>query len=176
MILAIDPGPIETGWALLHGISYEPFDFGKDKNTDLFNELNSVPRKEWMAGHLTSVVIEKPVCQRYSGSSISDTAVQAGIFAGLYRPLTRVYLITRSKVRGHFCGNKGNDSTIIKALVHRFAPDTPNLGKGHAKTPGYFYGFKADIWQAYALGVCFIDLRDSEKSKDIEYLLEGRIE
>ena len=49
------------------------------------------------------------------------------------------------------------DSNITQALVDRFAPNTRNKGKGVKAEPGFFYGFKKDIWQAYALGVTYLD-------------------
>ena len=38
-----------------------------------------------------------------------------------------------------------------------------NYGKGTKKAPGWFYGFSGDMWQAYALGVTYIDLGDNKK-------------
>ncbi len=51
--------------------------------------------------------------------------------------------------------SKANDRTIVNALVDEFAPGVPNHGKGYKKEPGYFYGFKADIWQAFAIAVTY---------------------
>jgi hypothetical protein len=91
-----------------------------------------------------------------------------------------VYLLTRSKVRGQLlgrpCGGKSVDSQIIKYLADRFAKGEKNNGKGVKDSPGFFYGFKGDIWQAYALGIAYDDMCDSTKPKDIKYLDEGRIQ
>ena len=50
------------------------------------------------------------------------------------------------------CRSKLKDSTIRQVLIDRFG----NVGT--IKDKGWFYGFKADIWQAYALGVTYYDL------------------
>lgn len=50
---------------------------------------------------------------------------------------------------------KAKDSNITQALIDLFAKDTPNKGKGTKKEPGYFYGFKKDVWQAFAVAYVF---------------------
>jgi hypothetical protein len=90
-----------------------------------------------------------------------------------------VYLITRSKVKGRLLGRPSGgasvDSQIITYLANRFAPDDINCGKGLKDNPGWFYGFKGDIWQAYALGVAYYDMKISENKKEIKYLEGGMI-
>jgi hypothetical protein len=52
---------------------------------------------------------------------------------------------------------KANDASIRQALVDRFAYGVPNFGKGTKKAPGWFYGFRADIWQSYAIAVTYYE-------------------
>ena len=53
---------------------------------------------------------------------------------------------------------RANDKRIKDALVSRFAKGVQNMGKGTKKNPGWFYGFKKDLWQAYAVGITYYDL------------------
>jgi hypothetical protein len=170
MILAIDPGPEYSAFSKI-GSDYAPVQFDKVPNKDLFGCI------EYSLQIIDSVVIEKPVCQRHSGSSISETAIYAGMFAGQLTGID-AYFITRSKVKGFLLGQvrgKTADSLIISYLHKRFADGVPNKGKGKMSMPGLFFGFHDDIWQAHALGVCFIDMMNSDKKNDIDYLNEGRI-
>jgi hypothetical protein len=34
------------------------------------------------------------------------------------------------------------------------------------KDQGWFYGFKADIWSAYAIGITYIDKKEGEKKDE----------
>ena len=73
---------------------------------------------------------------------------------------SNVHYIPRREVRAHLCDNGGpkiTDSVITAALVDRFAYGQKNFGKGTKKEPGFFYGFKKDIWQAFALAVTWWD-------------------
>jgi len=77
---------------------------------------------------------------------------------GRIQEITRGYLIPRMDVKMHLLGRTNlKDSHIIAHLVGRFAKSSKNHGKGTKKEPDYFYGIKADIWQAFAVGVTLID-------------------
>lgn len=65
-------------------------------------------------------------------------------------------LIYRSEEKMTLCHSmKATDATIRQALIDLFAKDTPNKGKGTKKEPGYFYGFKADVWSAFSVAITF---------------------
>ena len=92
------------------------------------------------------------------GREVFDTVVWIGRFVqfitdqGMSQP-TFVY---RRDEKMTICHSpKANDATIRQALIDMFAYGTPNKGKGTKKSPGWFYGFRADVWQAYAVAVTY---------------------
>ena len=97
-----------------------------------------------------------------AGASIFRTCILVGRLleraetVGFYEDVMEIY---RKDEKMNLCGTmRTNDKGIKDVLVHRFAKDVPNMGKGSKKNPGWFYGFRADIWQAYAIGVTYYDL------------------
>ncbi len=91
------------------------------------------------------------------GKSVFETCVWIGRFIEVIGDNYKY--IYRKDEKMNLCGSmKAKDSNIVQALIDRFAPNTSNKGKGTKKEPGWFYGFKKDIWQAYAVGVTYYDM------------------
>lgn len=151
LFLAIDPGPIESAYVLLRE------DYTCAKFEKLSNETMI-----WYAGAISpiAVVIEK--IESYGmavGREVFDTCFWVGRFFQIlnYGGVTP-YLIPRRDVKLHLCGDsRAKDSNIRRALIDRFAQHDLKNGKGTKKRPDWFYRFHDDIWQAYALGVTWLD-------------------
>lgn len=152
-ILAIDPGNKESGIVLL-GPDYRPLHVTKEGNEDVLDEITA------NADKFDEVVIEMVASYGMPvGASVFETCVWIGRFEQRLRDFGKtVARIPRLRVKMNLCHKStAKDSNITQALVDRFAPNEPNKGKGTKKAPGFFYGFKKDIWQAYALGVTYLD-------------------
>ena len=153
-ILAIDPGTVSSGWALLDGYDCKPYDVGKTDNGQVLSWLrNGVPRADVVAIEMVASY-GMPV-----GREVFTTVLWIGRFyEALEHRGQRPELHERGFVKVHLCRSlKANDANIRRALVDRFAEGMSNHGKGTKANPGWFYGFAVDVWQAYALGVCVAD-------------------
>lgn len=157
-LLAIDPGNTESGWVVIDADTREPIAFDKTQNPEL--------RRSIRAGNFLDcdqVVIEMVASYGMAvGKEVFDTCVWVGRFheaTTVAAPHATVELVYRQPVKLHHCHSaKAKDSNIRQALVDRFAPGQKNHGKGTKDEPGWFYGFRADIWQAYALAVYAADV------------------
>lgn len=156
MILAIDPGNTHSGYAVIVEPSCRPVKVGKILNSQILDLIASVPydhlRIEMIASYGMAV-----------GKDVFETCVWIGRFIQHHDQVSNVdetdcMLVYRKDVKLHHCHTtKAKDSNITQALIDRFASGEPNRGKGTKKEPGWFYGFNADIWQAYALAVYTAD-------------------
>jgi len=156
--LAIDPGCFESAYVIVIDANRCPLEIDKLPNEKLIDRLANLPTTHYNLGQ---VAIEEVVSYGMPvGREIFETVHWAG---RMYQILAEQgYMpqrIGRQKVKLHHChSSKANDGNVRQALVDRFAPGQPNHGKGTAANPGWFYGFRADIWQAYALAVHTVDL------------------
>ncbi len=137
-VIAIDPGLTESGYVISNNLI--PQSCGKVDNDNLIEILYSEV-------DLELTIIERPVCRKWAGSEVSDTAIWAGRF--IEASPCEVSLINRQKVRMALVGNKATDSKIRTYIIERFEPGYK------LKEPGIFIGFKEDIWQAFALTVTY---------------------
>lgn len=156
-ILAIDPGNIESAYTIIGFETYEPeqYYFGKVENEDLMRMIEVIKLYD-----VDRAVIEKIASYGMPvGEEVFDTCIWTGRFMqALAERNIPTELVKRHEVKINLCHDtRAKDANIIQALVDRFTPGARNYGKGTKQAPGWFYGFKADIWQAYALGVTYID-------------------
>jgi len=179
-IMAIDPGSIESGWVIFNtgprrtagrfdvlDRNFHIVGCGKDENEVLLlratlptnpflKRFNGVRKQDML-------VMEEMVAYGKCGREVTDTAFWAGRICEA--SCSEFSLLTRSKVRGHF--KVRTDAGIIEKLIERFCNDiycefiTGKLTTKkmiNAARKEYFNGFKADIWQAFALGVAWCDI------------------
>ena len=150
-LIAIDPGPVYSALVVVTD-NYRPVVCMKAKNEVVEDYLRNAEFDELVIEMISSYGL--PV-----GKSVFDTCVEIGRLAEIGKSKGRdAVLFYRKDVKKSICGTmKSKDSDVIAALTLRFAPGDPNYGKGTKDMPGWFFGFKADIWQAYALAVAYID-------------------
>lgn len=152
-LLAIDPGSEKSGWVIIDtDDGCKPLGFGKTPNTELLRSAYEID--------FDSAAIEMVASYGMPvGAEVFETCVWIGRFCEAIE-LNGITprLVTRQPIKLHHCHSpKATDATVRQALVDRFAYGQPNHGKGAKDAPGFFHGFKADVWQAFALAIYAAD-------------------
>ena len=150
-VLAIDPGNQQSAWCMIDGETLKPLSFCKEENQVVLNAVK----------HLSydSIVIERVASYGMAvGRDVFETCEWVGRFTQAARvPPDYVY---RQEEKLHICGDsRAKDTNIRRALIDRFAQHDIKNGKGTKKNPDWFYGFSADVWQAYAVAVTYVETR-----------------
>ena len=157
MILAIDPGNEKSAFVII-GRDLRPIEFEKAENKEL---LARIPRLLDRYGDLSLAIEMVASYGMPVGVSVFETCVWIGRLWQVCIALPRKALVYRMDEKLCLChDSRAKDANIRQALIDRFAPNTPNGGKGTKKAPGWFYGFSADVWQAYAVGVTYADMEE----------------
>jgi len=154
-LLAIDPGSIVSGYTIVDIDTYKIIDKGIIEN----NQIHTLK-----ADH---VVIER--FQSYGmavGLSVMIAIWWAGRFYEHFGENTdRIF---RKDIKLNICGvTRAKDTNIRHALIERFAKHDLKRGTGTKANPDWFYGFKKDIWAAYAIAVTWIDNKNGKIKLDI---------
>ena len=149
MILAIDPGNIESAYCIIEKETYKPIEFGKIDNQQLLRQIG-------LFKNIDCIVIEKVASYGMAvGKEVFDTCEWYGRFIQKYcdtNDSQTIEYVFRKDVKVNLCNSmKAKDSNIRQALIDRFGV------VGIKKNPGWFYGFKKDIWSAYAIGITYLD-------------------
>ena len=147
VILAIDPGPVESAWLVYNPWSGGIRAFAKVDNEHLLRTL----RNE-LAENLTTVVIEQiesfgmPV-----GREVFETVRWSGRFEeACERP---VEYLPRRTVKLQLCGSsRAKDPNVRQALIDRYGG---SAAIGKKANPGPLYGISGDVWSALAVAVAW---------------------
>ncbi len=143
-ILAIEAGNEESAYCLIYTKTYKPMEFGKIDNTMMLIKLKELKYDKLIIEMIASYGMAV-------GASVFDTCVWIGRFIQR-RDCADFEYIYRKEEKMNLCYSmKAKDSNIRQALIDRFGD------VGTKKNPGWFYGFKKDIWAAYAVGVTWLD-------------------
>ncbi len=179
LILGIDPGNKETGYVLADGETLKPIRFGKVDNYTMLDEIEDILGKSIAKGYELHIAIENI---RSYGMAVGKEVFDTCIWIGRYWQFVRDYqyyhhiekikmmFVYRSEEKQVICHSpKANDATIRQALIDRFAPGVPNYGKGTKAEPGFFRGFRADIWSAMAILTTYHDLHMTLHVTDLPF-------
>lgn len=151
-VIAIDPGPEQSGWARLHEDG-SLIEAGVWPNLKLLSSLT--------VGQLGNrLAIEMIASYGVSvGKSVFETCVWIGRFQQAWYKPQQVRLIYRKDVKIAVCEtHKANDANVREALIERF-------GKPGTKTrPGPTYGITSHAWPAIAVGVTALKTSNPRRS------------
>lgn len=154
MILALDPGTRESAFVLMEETTCRPEDFALDDNRLILRRMEELTRRP-----LRAVIIERVASYGMPvGQDVFLTCEWIGRFAQQAENAgLTVHYVYRQEEKLAIChDSRANDAAIRRALIDRFAAHDRRRGTGTKKNPDWFYGFRADIWQAYAVGVTWI--------------------
>jgi hypothetical protein len=150
-ILAIDPGPIESGYVIFDGTKVLRSDVLP--NNALFLFVKYTLQKE----EASSIAVEMIASYGMPvGAEVFETCVVVGQIvemASYYLSAEAITRVFRKDVKLHLCGtSKAKDGNIRQALIDKLGP------QGTKKQPGPLYGVKSHAWAALAVAVTALRL------------------
>ena len=159
ILLSLDVGTVESAYCLVESKTYKPIEFGKIYNEELLKIVKGADYNK--------LVYEEFQCY---GMPIGESTIKSITWNGRYiqsaldkeKPVFPIY---RKEEKINLCNSvKAKDSNIRQALIDRFARFDFKNGKGTKKQQDWFYGFKSDMWAAYAVAVTYLDKQNESAS------------
>jgi hypothetical protein len=150
LILALDPGPEQTGWVLYE--SERVRECGVMKNEQLLADLLG----QWPYDASTLAIEMIASYGMPVGREVFETCVWIGRFQQAWSEPDAVRLVYRKDVKLHLCGtSKAKDPHVRQALLDLFPRTgggaTPQVGtKGK---PGPLYGVSSHAWPALGVAI-----------------------
>ena len=156
MIFAIDPGNVESAYCIIDN-ELKPIVFDKVENDALLSRIRE--------GIAPSVLVIERVASY--GMAVGKEVFQTCEWIGRFTEAAlshgwRVEYIYRQEEKLHICkDSRAKDANIRRALIDRFARHDLKNGRGTKSAPDWFYGFRADIWAAYAVAITYAEKEET---------------
>lgn len=165
LILAIDSGPVTSGW-----VAYCPETNYVEAMGITDNDTLLATIRELAPNYYGALVVEKIVSYG-PGLHVSNDTHEANWWAGrFFQEYARkhsqrdsAFRISRPQIKRHLLGvSIGNNTAVNSAVADRFDPTGggANPRKGTKKEPGPLYGIKSHIWSALAVAVTWSEQRE----------------
>jgi hypothetical protein len=146
IILAIDPGNKQSGWACVQ--DGKLVGSGVLPNNELLHlsafQTADVLAIEWIQAMGMAV-----------GQEVFQTCMWVGRFVQVAKTLQNrpeIRLVPRGVIKHHHCGKTtAKDANVTQALRDKYGE------KGTKKAPGYFFGVSSHAWQAFAVAAYIIE-------------------
>ena len=151
-VLAIDPGPVQSAYAIIRRKDLYVEDFGILENKKLIDTMQYICQD-------VNIDIAVEMIASYGmavGATVFETCVWIGRILQSLDPhslrSTRVY---RKDVKMNLCGaTKAKDANIRQAIIDRYSA---LYGENCTKKNGMLYKVSKDAWAAIAVGLAAID-------------------
>ncbi|MFY1852395.1 hypothetical protein ACOTBX_10425 [Achromobacter xylosoxidans] len=147
--LAVDPGPVESGWCLMVG--NHVMQSGVLPNAEVLDLLTGSESKFAALAIEMIASYGMPV-----GREVFETCVWIGRFVQAWHDPESVRLVYRKDVKMHLCGTtKAKDGNVRQAIIDLYPASgggaTPQIGT-KAK-PGPLYGVSSHAWPAIGVAL-----------------------
>lgn len=139
-ILALDPGPTESGWCIFDGATVE--DAGIAQNADVLRWVQAGQGCDFLAVEMIANM------GMAVGATTFDTVRWIGRFQQAWHAPEAVKLVFRREVKSVICNSQqAKDANIRQALIDLLG------AQGTKKHPGPTYGVSGHAWSALAVAV-----------------------
>ena len=156
-IIGIDPGNVHSAYAVYDPEQNKIVEFGKIENEILLEKIRN--KELHQDGDVTVIeMIGHYGTGMAAGRTVFDTCIMIGrIIEAYHKHNIKTHTLLRKTIATAVSGSpKAKDGNVIQALKDRFGD------RGTKAEPGFFYGVKADVWQAFAVCVAWMDLEGQE--------------
>ena len=149
MILAVDPGTLQSGWCLFANNHVKGY--GVSQNPDMLTIIRDTSA--------TVLAIERVASYGMSvGREVFETCEWVGDFRNEWRRLGKgeAVLVYRKDVKLHLCGSsRAKDSNVRQALIDLFEPTGGGKCRqiGVKGKPGPLFGVSSHAWPALGVAV-----------------------
>jgi hypothetical protein len=148
LVLAVDPGPTESAWALISEPWNRPtiLQHAKEPTGSLLAKLRN---RAWSDSPHVLVLEQIQSYGKVAGRTLFDTAYVTGRLAEAYDQhyVGEVVLMPRRDVKLRLVGRANSgDTDVRRALLDIYG------SPGTKTAPGALYGIRRDEWSALALG------------------------